>query len=196
MVRKLWIAAAIAALVVAQGASGNQDSFPRLGGVNNGGNHDYDNTSYQAALAKLNVSMLGIWPGWDSGKAMTMDQAVRNIKKINPNSHVFLYENSMEVSATTDTSAPVYDKVDQMKWWLSPIGTGTKVQSEYGVQTGKYIYQINTTLFTGRDSNGYQEWEWHARWVIDQLYKPTPSIDGFFEDNVFYEPRISGDWNL
>lgn len=196
MVQFKWLHAAIAALLVTQGAQANDDSFPRLGGVNNGGSHDYDNTTYQANLAKLNISMLGIWPGWTGG-GMTMEQVVRNIKKINPNSRVFLYENSMEVVQSADSYAAVFDKVDAMNWWLSPAGaTGTKVLSEYGKQTNKYIYQVNTTQFTRKDSNGYQQWEWHARWIIDQLYKPNPSIDGFFEDNVFWQPRVSGDWNL
>jgi hypothetical protein len=196
MVRFKWALAAIAALSLAQSAAANDDSFPRLGGVNNGGTHNYDDTTYQAKLAKLNVVMLGIWPGWDGTRAMTMEQVVRNIKTINPGTRVFLYENSMEVDSSSASYAPVYDKVEKMKWWLSPIGTGTKMLSEYGTQTNKPTYQINTTLYGAKDSSGYQEWEWHARWIIDQLYKPNPSIDGFFEDNVFYQPRVSGDWNL
>jgi hypothetical protein len=30
---------------------------------------------------------------------------------------------------------------------------------------------------------------------VQQLYKPNPSIDGFFEDNVFWRPRVDADWN-
>ena len=176
MARFKWLHAAIAALLVTQGAQANDDSFPRLGGVNNGGAHDYDNTTYQANLAKLNISMLGIWPGWQGG-GMTMEQVVRNIKKINPNTRIFLYENSMEVVQSADSYADVYDKVDAMKWWLSPIGaTGSKVLSESVSKPAKFIFirSIRRNLRHRKDSNGYQQWEWHARWIIDELYKPNP----------------------
>jgi hypothetical protein len=182
-------------LLAASVAIANDDPFPRLGGVNNGGAHNYDDAAYQADLAKLGVVMLGIWPGWDSGKRMTFEQSVQNIKKINPNTRVFLYMNSMEVSATDASAAPYYKKVDASNWWLTAPGVASKVLSEYGNQTKKAVYQINTTKFAPADADGLQEWEWHARWIIDQLYKPAPSIDGFFEDNVFFQPRISGDWN-
>jgi putative glycosyl hydrolase-like family 15 (GHL15) protein len=186
----------LVALLVAECAWANEDPFPRLGGVNNGGSHRYDEDVYQAHLAKLNVAVVSIWPGWNRGKKMTFDQVVRNIKKINPNTRIFLYENSMEVSATDPAWALFYRKVDSAKWWLTSPGSDEKILSAFGVQAGKPIYQINTTRFTPRDRDGYQEWEWHARWIIDQFYKPNPSIDGFFEDNVFYQPRVAGDWNL
>jgi hypothetical protein len=67
--------------------------------------------------------------------------------------------------------------------------------SPFGARTGKESNLINTTLFTPRDSNGYQFWEWHARWVTQQYYKPNPSIAGFFEDNVYWRPRVDVDWN-
>jgi hypothetical protein len=190
------IVLACAVLVTARISNANDAAFPRLGGVNNGGPQNYDDVAYQADLAKLGVVLLGIWPGWDGGKKMPFEQIVRNIKKINPDTRVFLYVNSMEVDANSASYAPFYDKVDAMRWWLTTPGSTSKILSEYGTQTKKAIYQINTTLFTPRDSNGMQAWEWHARWIAQQLYTPNPSIDGFFEDNVFYQPRVSGDWNL
>ena len=30
---------------------------------------------------------------------------------------------------------------------------------------------------------------------MQQFYKPKPSIDGFYEDNVFWRPRVDADWN-
>jgi hypothetical protein len=188
----LWLAC----LLLACTAHASEDPFPRLGGVNNGGAHNYDDTAYQAELAKLDVVMLGIWPGWSSGKKMTLEQAVRNIKRRNPRTRVFLYENSMEVSGTDASAAPYFAKMAATGWFLTAAGSADKLLSEYGKQTGKAVYQINTTAFTVKDVAGMQQSEWHARWIIDQLYKPSPSIDGFFEDNVFWQPRVSGDWNL
>jgi hypothetical protein len=189
--------AATAALLLAIPAlAAEKPQFPRLAGVNNGGPHNYDDSAYQAKLAKLNFSVLGYWVGWEKSYGMTMEQVVRNIKSINPNSQVFLYENSMEVAEGNESSAPVFDKVEQMKWWAFPRGTsGEAMLSPYGLRASKPNYQVNTTLFTPRDSAGYQQWEWHARWVVQQFYKPNPSIDGFFEDNVFWKPRVDADWN-
>jgi hypothetical protein len=183
------------ALLATSVAHSNEDPFPRLGGVQNGGSHNYADAAYQADLARLRVVIVGAWPGWGSGSKTTLEQAVRGIKKINPNTLIFQYVNSMEVSASDASVAPYFAKVDAMKWWLTVPGSAEKILSEYGVQTSKAIYQINNTLFTAKDADGYQEWEWQARWVVDQYYVKAPSLDGLFEDNVFYQPRISGDWN-
>jgi hypothetical protein len=197
MVRISSVFTAGAALLLTTGALANDSPpYPRLGGVNNGSPHNYDDRTYQASLAKLHVVVLNIWPGWETNKTMTMEQVIRNLKASGPATRVFLYQNSMEVAEGNAAAAPIWNKVDQMRWWLYPTGgSGTKLKSEFGNQTGKPNYQINTTLFTPRDSSGYQHWEWHARWVIQQYYRSNPSMDGFFEDNVFYQPRISGDWN-
>jgi hypothetical protein len=170
--------------------------FPRLAGVNNGGPHNYEEAAYQQKLAKLSFSVLMSWPGWGKSAGTTMEQVVRNIKAINPDSKVFLYTNSMEVADGNAASAEYFNKVEQMKWWAYPRGSdGETLLSSFGQRTSKEIYLINNTLFTPRDSSGYQEWEWHARYVVRTLYKPNPSIDGFFEDNVFWRPRIDADWN-
>jgi Hypothetical glycosyl hydrolase family 15 len=193
---QLLAAAASVLFAFAASAADNKPPFPRLAGVNNGAPHNYEDAAYQAKLAKLSFSILQIWTGWESGSGMTMEQVVRNIKAINPNARVFLYENGMEVQDNNPAAAAVFDKVAAMKWWAFPRGaTGTPMLSEFGQQKQQDYYQINTTLFTPRDSSGYQEWEWHARWIVQQFYKPNPSIDGFFEDNVFWRPRVDADWN-
>jgi hypothetical protein len=181
-------------LLVTSVAHANDDPFPRLGGVQNGGSHNYDDAAYQADLARLRVVIVGIWPGWNTSKR-SLEQSVQNIKKINPRTLVFQYVNSMEVSGVDASVAPYFGKVDAMGWWLTAPGSTAKILSQYGVQTGKSVYQINNTLFTPKDSDGRQEWEWQARWAIDVYMKPNPSLDGFFEDNVFYQPRVAGDWN-
>jgi putative glycosyl hydrolase-like family 15 (GHL15) protein len=191
------LAATTASLFFAlSAAAADKPAFPRLAGVNNGAPHNYQDAAYQAKLAKLNFSILNIWTGWEDSHGMTMEQVVRNIKAINPDSQVFLYENSMEVADGNEAAAYVFNKNTQMKWWAYPQGAvGTPMLSEFGKQESKPNYQVNTTLFTPKDSSGYQQWEWHARWVVQQFYKPNPSISGFFEDNVFWRPRVDADWN-
>jgi hypothetical protein len=185
----------IAGVLLAASAYGNDDPFPRLGGVNFGGTHNYDDPAYQADLARLNVVLVGTWPGWGASRKTSLEQVIGQIKKLNPQTRIYQYVNSMEVSATDSSVASYYLKMDTTGWWLTQPD-GVKVLSEYGAQTQKSIYQINTTLFARRDSDGLHQYEWHARWIVDQYYKKAPSLDGFFEDNVFYQPRVSGDWNL
>jgi hypothetical protein len=188
--------ATAAALLLSTPALANDDPFPRLAGVNNGSPHNYEDAAYQRKLAKLDLSILAIWVGWENSRGMTMEQVVRNIHAINPRSRVFLYENGMEVADGNSAARTVYDKVDSMNWWTFPRGDdGQKLLSPFGQNTGKENYLINNTLFTPRDRDGYQFWDWHARWVIRQYYKPNPSIAGFFEDNVYWRPRVDVDWN-
>ncbi len=187
-----FIAAAALALAAPSIAS-DSPTFPRLGGVNMGGPHNYDSPDYQAKLAKLHLSVLNVWPGWENTRSMTMEGVVRNIHAINPNSKVFLYHISMEVDDNALAHAPVRAKVDQMKWWA--YANGSRVVSEFGRNTGKPVHVINTSLFTPRDSNGQQWWEWDTRYTVNTYYKPNPSIAGFFEDNVFWKPRENADLN-
>lgn len=186
----------IAALLLSITAPAADDPYPRLAGVNNGGDHNYEDASYQQKLAKLHLSILNVWVGWEDSHGMTMEQVARNIRALNPDSRVFLYENGMEVADGNAAARPVFDKVDSMKWWAFLRGAdGEPAKSPFGLRSGKENYLINNTLFTPKDRDGYQFWDWHARWVIQQYYKPNPSIAGFFEDNVYWRPRVDVDWN-
>jgi hypothetical protein len=195
-ITQLLAAATTTLLLAFSAAAAESPPFPRLAGVNNGAPQNYWDPAYQAKLAKLNWSLLAVWVGWGVTSDTTMEQVVRNIKAINPDSRVFLYENPMEVAEGNAAAAVVFEKNDKMKWWAYEHGsTGPYLLSLYGKQTQRSQYQVNNTLFTPKDSSGYQQWEWHARWVVQQFYKPNPSIDGFFEDNVFWRPRVDADWN-
>jgi len=200
MFKRTSIPAVVAALLMlttaAAAIAADSPPFPRLAGVNNGAPHNYEDPAYQAKLAKLNWSLLATWVGWGASSDTTVEQVVRNIKAINPDSRVFLYENPMEVDEDNAAAAVVFEKNDKMNWWAYERGsTGPLLLSPYGKLKSKPQYQVNNTLFTPKDSSGYQQWEWHARWVVQQFYKPNPSMDGFFEDNVFWRPRTDADWN-
>jgi hypothetical protein len=166
--------------------------FPRIATVNYGAPQNYDSTAFQANLAKFNISILSIWPGWENGRAMNMQQVVTNIKNLNPQSSVFLYISNNEVAAGNATLSALTNKLNSMHWWLYPSGTsGTPVPSAWAGTT-----ETNNTTFTAPDSNGDNWVSWYAKWAVQSFYAPSPSIDGFFTDNVFYRPRVNGDWNL
>jgi hypothetical protein len=197
MYHKNSLFAGCAVLLLAAGAAAaDRPGFPRTGSLNISAPHNYDDPSYQAQLAKIDMAVLSYWPGWNAGKRMTMEQVVRNIKAMNPDSKIFLYQNSMMVDGQSASMEELREKADQMRWWAYPSGTsGGRILTTYASKTGREIYVTNTTLFTPRDSKGYQWWEYHARWAVANYYKANPSIAGLFEDNVFWRPRVDADWN-
>jgi hypothetical protein len=195
--RAFTIAAAATVLAASAASAADKPPFPRLGGINIGNPMNFEDTGYQAQLARLDMSILNIFPGWEKTHG-PLETVVKNIKAINPNSKVFLYHISMELSEESSAAAfaSVREKVSAQKWWLYRQGTsGDRVLSEFAVQTNKPVYTVNTTLFTPKDASGYQYWEWDARQTVQNFFKPAPSLDGFFEDNVFWKPRTDGDWN-
>jgi hypothetical protein len=188
-------AAAAVVLLSPLTAAANDAPFPRLGGVNFGGSHDYDDPAYQAGLAKVDVSMLSIWPGWEKGRSMNMEQVVRNIKALNPNTKVFLYIVNNEMTNGTNNDAALKEWIDTLNaehWWLYPAAaTGSPVVSTFS--SNHFI--LNNSSFGSRDANGDRLIEWYAKFAVERYYKPSPSIDGFMTDNVMWRPRVDGDWN-
>jgi hypothetical protein len=197
MFHKQSVFAGCAMLLLAANAwAADRPGFPRTGSLNISAPQDYDNATYQEKLAKVDMAVLSYWPGWNDGRRMTMEQVVRNIKAINPDSKIFLYQNSMQIDGNSASMEQLRQKADQMRWWAYPSGTsGGRILTTFAAKNDKEIYVTNTTLFTPRDSSGYQYWEWHTRWIVQNYVKPNPSIAGLFEDAVFWRPRTDADWN-
>jgi len=149
----------------------------------------------QKQLARDNVAIVTVWPGWETTYRTTLDQVIQNIKAINPNTLVFDYIKNNEIdgsAATNRAYAELFDKLDSMRWYLYPIGTsGTPVRSSWPGAT-----ELNSTLFTAKDPSGLNWVDWFAGWAVGKYYKPNPRLDGFFLDNVFWQPRVTGDWNV
>jgi hypothetical protein len=92
----------------------------------------------------------------------------------------------------TSGNSDVYNKLNAMHWWLYPSGTsGTPVPASYSGTTA-----TNNTTFTQKDANGYNFVTWYANWAYSTYAAPAPSLDGFFTDNVFVTPNVTGDWSL
>ena len=194
--KKSVFAGCAVVLLAARGRVAERPGFPRTGSLNIAAPQDYDDASYQQKLARVDMAVLSYWPGWNDTRRMTMEQVLRNIKAMNPDTKIFLYQNSMQVDGNSASVQQLRQKADQMRWWAYPSGTsGGRILTTFAAKNNKEIYVTNTTLFTPRDSSGYQWWEYHARWVVTNYYKPNPSIAGVFEDNVFWRPRVDADWN-
>jgi hypothetical protein len=193
---RLLIAGCAALLLAAVAAAADKPPFPRLGALVIGAPQNYDDRTYQEKLAKVDMSLLAYYPGWDKSHDMPMEQVVRNIEGRNPDSKVFLYQISSSVDCSSEVYEPLYNKIDQMHWWAYPSGSsGERILSSFAQRSSKPDYVINTTLFAPRDSSGYQWWEYHARWAVQNYYQKAPSIAGLYEDNVFWRPRVDADWN-
>lgn len=165
--------------------------FPRLGGIQIGSPHDYWDPAYQAKIAKLDVAILSVYPGWGDGRGTDMIRTVKRIKELNPKTKVYLYV-IMESSRKPAYEAwlPLQQKLDSAKWWLYSSGSSL-VLSDYGKDT----YVLNITQYAPTDSSGVRLNTWFAQYIAKEFASPNPSIDGFFTDNVFWKPRRDGDWN-
>lgn len=165
--------------------------FPRLGGILIGSPQDYWEPAYQEKIAKLDVAILTVYPGWGGSRGTDMIRTVKRIKELNPKTKIFLYV-ILESGRKPASAAwvPLEQKIDSAKWWLYGSGSSL-VLSDYGRDT----YVMNITDYAPKDSAGLRLNTWFAQYVAKEFASPNPSIDGIFTDNVFWKPRRDGDWN-
>jgi putative glycosyl hydrolase-like family 15 (GHL15) protein len=196
MVRRLLISSVLSACAftsahAATGSSPTAPIYPLLGGYLTSGSQNVGNATYLANIAKLNMAVLSTWPGFTSdGK--TMQEVIEAIKKINPHEVIFLYQNINELPTNPNA---VWDAdlaaINANHWWLYEKGdSGTKVPSWWG----NGYYEVNTTIMYPRNSSDQWYVDWRANWQVTNLANTTPAADGFFTDNVFWAPRVNGDW--
>ncbi|MGH8291314.1 MAG: putative glycoside hydrolase [Steroidobacteraceae bacterium] len=189
-IRRLSAAfAALAALALSASAFAfTPPTFPRLAGIETGGQANYNSTSYQEQLAKLSVVILKYWPGLKPG-GESMESIINAIHAKNPNTLVFFYTDSDDGPTSGGGSmSPLYSKITAMHWWLKD--GSSLVPSFYGNGTDT----INNTTHTPKDSSGYDSIDWMAHWYVNNYYAPNTAVNGFFMDNVFAKPRVTGDW--
>jgi Hypothetical glycosyl hydrolase family 15 len=190
----LTAVAAVAALATSASALAfTPPPFPRIGGIENSSPFDYNDPTYQANLAKLDIMLLAYWPGMAPG-GESMESVVEAIKAINPNALIFLYTDMDEGYTSGDSSvafAPEISELNAMKWWLyTDTSDANPVPSFWG--TGGFT--INSTPYTPKDSNGEDSVDWLAHWFVSNYTSAAPDIDGLFMDNVFVQPQVAGDW--
>lgn len=184
----------LAGLVASESAlSWTAPGYPRVAGNFIGSPQNYQDPANQQQLARFNLDLLNIWPGWQSGRGTTFAQVVQNIKAISPNTLVFPYTIMQTLGpAPSSASADVWSveraALNNNQWWLYSSGTSGQVLD------GGFIV-TNETLFTPVDSNGYHFVDWFAHFIVQQFYTAAPAIDGFYSDNIFVKPRDAGDWN-
>jgi hypothetical protein len=192
MTRKLLIA--LAGTLAATSAAHAADDYPRLATYDIGGPHDYYASEHIKKLAKVDVSVVSIYPGWGLAQKTTMDAVVKQVKAINPNTKVFAYVIGEAMQIPASSAWVEYEaKVNSANWWLYTTGLSTsKVLSDYG----KDFYVLNISTQAKKDGSGQNFAQWFGNYTATEFGKPNPSLDGIFTDNVFWKPRRDGDWNL
>lgn len=170
------------------------DTYPRLATYAISSPKDYYTDAYQKQLAKVNVAILAVYPGWGSAQGTTLNETAKKIKALNPNTKVFQYVLGESLNYPAEDAYKEFNaKIDQEKWWLYTSGTnGTKVLSDFG--NSDYI--LNITPTARKDASGKTFAQWFGGWVASTWIKPNPDIDGIYTDNVFWSPRRDGDWDL
>jgi hypothetical protein len=194
--RSLGVATAVTLLSTAVAAY-QKPAFPRLGGYLIGSPQNYEDATYRSQIARLDVAILNFWPGWTgySSSSSSIEQVIGSIKTQHPGEQVFLYMNINEArpSATSGAWASALEQVNANNWWLRSSGaSGSMVKSTWGTD----YYIINTSAYSLTDSAGERYVDWRAKYQVKIFNAAASSMDGFYTDNVFWRPRVNGDWNL
>lgn len=192
--RRLAGAAVAAALALASASvlAQQKPAFPRLGGIKIGSPQNYDDAAYRAQLAKLQLVLINVYPGWESSRGTTLQSVVSDIKLRNPQTKVFSYIANNEVDADPSSAwKEVSSKLTAEKWWLYGSGTsGSPVPSVYPGVT-----MTNYSLGLPANAAGERFNEWFARWAYRKLWASASALDGVYTDNFFWRPRVTGDWD-
>lgn len=166
--------------------------FPRLLGMNIGKKH-YDDPAYQADLAKLDVLIVGFYPGWNPRQeADPIGSFLRNLKRMNPAIKIGQYTilNETYDDPSVVPNADVIEAVTKNNWWLRNAA-GEKVQ-----WTPKYrTWEINNTEWAPTNAQGQRYPEWRAERDHRVFFEPHPEFDLWYVDNVMWRPRVTGDWD-
>jgi hypothetical protein len=170
-------------------------TFPRLLGVNIGAKN-YESVAYQAAMAKLDVVILGFYRGWQNGYAATpalaMRKVVRSLKASNPKILVGQYTilNSALDDPNDTASLDIQVKLDAADWWLL---NAAKRKVQYTREYGP-TWEVNVSTWAPQDAGGKRWPEWIAERNYDVFFRDIPEFDIMFFDNVG-NVRVAADWN-
>lgn len=172
--------------------------FPRLGGMLIGDPHNYDESVYQAQIARLDLAVLGIYNGWSPG-GVTPRQAVAAIKARNPAILLANYTIMSEVD-NDDANPSTQYKRDKLNAEVGPNGIGDWwAYDQDGQHTdwadGAYgTWDVNITAYATPDANGERWAQWLARADYSRLLQGV-GFDIWYSDNNLWKPRSDADWD-
>jgi hypothetical protein len=160
------------------------------------GAKNYDDSGYQAQLARLDAVILGFYPGWKGDTdGSVIRRAVQSIKALNPAIKIGQYtiQNEAVADATKTSNDDLIAKLDAMNWWLRDALTGAKLQWTAGYSA----WDVNQTDWVAPDSNGDRWPQWVAKRHQRLYFQPVPEFDIWYFDNVMTNSRIlAANWKL
>ena len=177
-------------------ASDPGHSYPKLASVQIAGQSSYAEESRQRDIAKMDVVIMGFWPGWAVGNLKTRD-VVTKIKALNPKIIIANYTNINE--AKTGARSGAYDELKKKisaevgpngsgDWWARDAA-GSLTQSWPGSNT------MNMTEFVTPDSDGKKLPQWYAEYVFRTMLDPVPEFNAIYIDVFRNKPLVNADWN-
>lgn len=165
----------------------------KLLGMNIGAKN-YDDTAYLDAMARLDVVIIGLFPGWKGDRdGSTFRRLLQQLKVRNPRIKVGQYtvlneapDDRVKAAAERDK----IDKLDQENWWLrDPSGAKTQWTKSFGA------WDINITEWAKPDRNGERYPQWLAKRDARMYFDRVPELDIWYFDNVMEHSRVTkGDW--
>jgi hypothetical protein len=166
--------------------------YPKLLGSNVGAKN-YDDPAYLDAMSKLDIVIVGFYPGWRGDRDGSKIRAtVRELKRRNPAILVGQYTVLNECSDNRKASADddKIDKLDDENWWLrTSAGAKTQWTAQYAA------WDINITRWAPADRNGDRYPQWLARRDAQVYFKRVPEFDIWYFDNVMEHSRVKqADW--
>lgn len=190
-------------LAVAGSCAAQTDNFPHIGLLSLGGAQKYA-APFQTYAAKFQMVVIGgDWEGWQTGAGYSKEKVISTIKTQSfVQTRVFQYVSlhALYSNASQNRFPTWYKQVTARNWWLHPSTTiGTPVadpsnSSQWLVDMGPNV-PVDPTTALG-------PYQWAAKFV-DDLFRlgkyagtsSSPSLDGFFLDNVLIDPAgANGDW--
>jgi hypothetical protein len=188
MARRFFLSGLLAVAACTQihpaAAQSTTPPFPRLGGYLIGASvqSTFGTTSYQQQVAKLGAAVIGTYPGWSSG-GFNMQSASAAVRAINPNIKLTQYIMTMSANQSWASQGasgwgPSWIEYSNANLWLrSTYPSG-------GIETSGSFNLVNIV------DTGFQQWM--ATWAAANAM--SSNYDGIYIDNVFYQPRSSGDY--
>jgi hypothetical protein len=163
--------------------------WPRLAGTKYGPPHAYGDPTMQAQLAKLDYLFIDFFPNW--GSTDKMRAALKGIKEKNPDIIILDYVMQETISQQLARLQPLRDiSMRKHGGCTGKAGPGPRWSPALATLS-------RPTLRTPspRDANGDRWNTWFAKHVYRSLWSKVPELDGTFTDNVFWKPRVNGDWD-
>ncbi|MDQ3580576.1 MAG: hypothetical protein M3495_02650, partial [Pseudomonadota bacterium] len=172
-----FIACAVGAVMVAlpslPASALVKTDYPRLGGMKIGSPHAYSDPAKQVQLSKLDVIVIDYYTNW--GTTAAFQQAVTDIRALNPNLVVLEYNIQESINNTNSGLAAICAKLDAEGWWLYLNGACcTKIINPDGTSTTNFTNAVPV------DVNGDRYNTWVAKKIHTDVWSQIPALDGTY----------------